>query len=52
MAGSRPVFESMAAYTRTSGNLAYGDQPQRLKILRVTSNFLAVCGVRAAMGRA
>jgi hypothetical protein len=32
-------FESMAAYARTSGNLAYGDQPQRLKILRVTSEF-------------
>jgi predicted permease len=44
-------FESMAAYTPTSGNLIYGDQPQRLKILRVTSNFLAVCGVVPAMGR-
>ena len=44
-------FESMAAYTHTSGNLAYGDQPQRLKILRVTSNFLAVCGVGPALGR-
>ncbi len=44
-------FESMAAYTHTSGNLAYGDQPQRLRILRVTSNFLAVCGVRPAVGR-
>jgi putative ABC transport system permease protein len=44
-------FDSLAAYTHTSGNLAYGDQPQRLKILRVTSNFLAVCGVGPAMGR-
>ena len=44
-------FESLAAYTHTSGNLAYGDQPQRLKMLRVTSNFLAVCGVGTALGR-
>ena len=44
-------FESMAAYTRTSGNLAYGDQPQRVRILRVTSNFLSVLGVRPAIGR-
>jgi putative ABC transport system permease protein len=44
-------FESLAAYTPTSGNLAFGDQPERLKMLRVTSNFLAVCGVRPAIGR-
>ncbi len=44
-------FESMAAYTHVSGNLAYGDQPERLRILRVTSNFLAVCGVGPAIGR-
>jgi putative ABC transport system permease protein len=44
-------FESMAAYTHVSGNLTYGDQPARLKILRVTSNFLTVCGVGPAIGR-
>jgi putative ABC transport system permease protein len=44
-------FESMAAYTRISGNLNYGDQPQRIKILRVTGNFLSVLGVHPAIGR-
>ncbi len=44
-------FESMAAFTPASANLTSGEQPQRIRMLRVSGNYFAVIGMRPALGR-
>jgi predicted permease len=44
-------FESMAAYMPVSANLIAGDQPERLRMLRVSATYLATLGTRPALGR-
>jgi putative ABC transport system permease protein len=44
-------FEGMAAYTPVAANLLQGDQPQRLRALRVNAAFFQVVGIRPAIGR-
>ncbi len=46
------VFESMAAFTRTSVNLAEPGEPaERLQCMATTADFFTVLGVRPALGR-
>lgn len=44
-------FQSMSAYTPGSVNLTSGNEPERLFTHRVSAGFLAMIGVRPALGR-
>ncbi len=44
-------FEAMSAYTPETANLTSGDQPQRVRMLRVSANHFSVVGTRPAAGR-
>jgi putative ABC transport system permease protein len=44
-------FQSMSAYTPVSVNLTSGNEPERLFAHRVSAGFLAMIGVRPALGR-
>ncbi len=44
-------FDSMAAFTPTSATLSLGDQPQRVKVLRVSAAYFSVIGVKPVLGR-
>lgn len=44
-------FESMAAYSPVAATLSVGDQPQRIRLLRVSASYLSVIGTAPALGR-
>jgi putative ABC transport system permease protein len=44
-------FDSMAAFTPASATLSLGEQPQRIKVLRVSANYFSVIGMKPALGR-
>ena len=44
-------FESMAAFTPKSVNLTSGDEPQRVRAMRVSATFFSVIGTKLAIGR-
>jgi putative ABC transport system permease protein len=41
----------MAAYTPATATLMLGDQPQRVRLLRVSASYLSVIGARPVLGR-
>ena len=44
-------FEALAAYTLGEGNLATPDEPERVGLAAVSTNFFSVLGVRPLVGR-
>ena len=44
------TFESVAAYSDANLNLTGGDEPERIKAIRVTASFFGVLGVLPEMG--
>jgi putative ABC transport system permease protein len=44
-------FEALAAHSPSSVNLTSGDQPQRVRMLRVSGNHFSMLGVRPSLGR-
>ena len=44
-------FESMAAFTPMAVNLTSGDQPQRVRVMRVSASFFSVIGTKPSIGR-
>jgi putative ABC transport system permease protein len=44
-------FEAMSAFSPGTANLTSGDQPQRIRMLRVSASHLSVIGTRPAVGR-
>ena len=44
-------FETLAMYSQDEGNLATGEEPERIAIARVTPDFFQALGVRPELGR-
>ncbi|MCW5978662.1 MAG: ABC transporter permease [Bryobacteraceae bacterium] len=44
-------FDAMTAFSPGTANLTSGDQPQRVRMLRVSDGFFPLLGVRPALGR-